>query len=71
MTDVRPVVLRNRHDLRRLVDKGVPDIATAIDDVVEGFEDAERIHRREIRLAVREAPQDATQIVKDASVPIW
>ena len=42
MTDVRPVALRNGHDLPRLVDKGVPGIATVIDDVVEGFEDAVR-----------------------------
>ena len=42
MTDVRPVALRNGHYLPRLVDKGVPGIATVIDDVVEGFEDAVR-----------------------------
>jgi hypothetical protein len=42
MTDVRPITLRNGHDLPRLVDKGVPGIATVIDDVVEGFEDAVR-----------------------------
>ena len=40
MTDCGPVALRDGHDLPRLVDEGVPGVATVIDDVVERFEDS-------------------------------
>jgi hypothetical protein len=30
------------HDFPRLIDQGVPGVATVIDDVIEGFEDAVR-----------------------------
>ncbi len=40
VTDSCPVALRDGRDLPRLVDERVPYVATVIDDVVEGFEDA-------------------------------
>jgi hypothetical protein len=39
---VRPVTLRDGHDLPRLIDERVPGVAAVIDDVVEGFEDSVR-----------------------------